>query len=249
MAELQKAFNLADIDTAIKVAQELVNTKKAYLLVTQTKQEKKLEDLAIETLIQGIAQEFDEQEKQAKINSRDQKNENYDKFDIAIDFNSQFEASKFEEILHNKLNIMDSEISTRAGKVKLKIYDITTKDQINIEKYITLDNVKKATVNTTDKIVTKTTDAVEFLANDILAPIGQIGFKGLSALTKSAIKTLSKVGATATSSVISGSKQLKNELCSDPDIIRATADVIATKDNIMSACSGKKLSNSRISRI
>lgn len=178
---------------------------------------------------------YDELQKEFKRNNARAGRLTYPK--IELDFAHLGKAQEFQLYVANELRL-ESEIALRNSTCVLVIFEPTDKEyNAMVRKYKT-ENAINSAVGGVDKVATTATKAVDYTATKIVAPTVQVGAKaGVSIL-----KTLTVTGVKATGTIISalahGTKQCVQEIQTDPDVLRASRDLLNVKDSTMRGIRG-----------
>lgn len=154
--------------------------------------------------------------------------------EIELDFAHLGKAQEFQLYVANVL-ALESEIAIRGSQCVLKVFNCTDKELNAMSLKYKTENAINSVVGGVDKVATGATKAVDYTAKQVIAPTVQVGAKaGVSIL-----KTLAVTGVKATGTIVSalaaGTKQCVSEIQTDPDVLRASRDLLGVKDATMRA--------------
>lgn len=169
---------------------------------------------------------------QAKAFERQQKRENRAVYKgYFLLFPDLGKAQEFELWVNQDLRL-ETEISLKSGQPKLNIYNLTDAE-LNLinRKYKAESTIQKA-VGTVDKIASGATGAVDYTATKVVAPIVQVGAKAGVSILGTVAKTGAKTLGTLVTAVALGSRQCVKEIKTDEDVLKASRELINTKDSI-----------------
>jgi len=176
-----------------------------------------------------IHDQYDELQKEFARNQQREGRLTYPK--IELDFAHLGKAQEFQLYVVNELRL-ESEIALRGTKCTLIVFEPTDKEyNAMVRKYKTESAINTA-VTTVDKVASNTTDIVDYTATKIIAPTVQVGAKAGVSILKTLAVTSAKATGTIVSALAAGSKQCVKEIQTDPDVLRASRDLLNTKDSI-----------------
>lgn len=173
--------------------------------------------------------QYDELQEEFRRNKQREGRLTYPK--IELDFAHLGKAQEFQLYVANTLRL-ESEIAIRSNKCTLVVFEPTDKEyNAMVLKYKTETAINTA-VNSVDKVATGATKAVDYTATKIVAPTVQVGAKAGVSILKTLAVTSAKATGTIVSALANGSKQCVREIQTDPDVLRASRDLLNTKDSI-----------------
>lgn len=249
MEKLAEEYCEGNLQTAEAIAEKLVNQGRAtWVDASQHKKEDKqlLKALVQETIVEqaNLYDAYDEQSKQFNRNQSREGRLTYK--GIRLDFPHLAKAQEFQNYVVNNFGL-ETRIVIENNKCVLEVFNLTDKELNGINRVYKSDNAIQAVVGGVDKAASGATKAVDYAAKKVVAPTVQVGAKaGVSIL-----KTLAVTGAKATGTVVTalafGTKQCVQEISTDPDVVRATRELLEVKDGAMRGVKG--LSGNRASGI
>ena len=92
---------------------------------------------------------------------------------IALSFKTTAEACSAESYV-NSLGIEDTEISIKGGAIKLIVRDITPQEYTKIATKYQLEKAVNSTVDVAGKALRGTTNAINYTATNVVAPVAKI---------------------------------------------------------------------------
>lgn len=221
MAKFKEKFNIDTDEKAIEIANILVNRGKASEYVSTTKEKRILEDAMKQEMVSDVVKKLDE-EKEANRQAKRQKNlDNTESLSILLDADTQLEAMNMEKKIHEMIGAMDTEIVFKDNALKVRVRNITPNEYAKIARVYSADRTSKAFVNSVDKATGAATDAINYGATHIVAPVAQIGAKAGMNIGKAVVHTALKTGAGIVTAGSKAIKETKYDLVTDPEMIRA----------------------------
>lgn len=153
---------------------------------------------------------------------------------IELDFAHLGKAQEFQIYVANTLRL-ESEITLRGSACVLKVFNCTDKELNAMSMKYKAENAINSVVHGVDKVATGTTKAVDYAAKQVVAPAVQVGAKaGVNILKTLAVTSIKSTGSIV-SAIAAGSKQCVQEISTDPDVLRASRDLLGVKDATMRA--------------
>lgn len=222
-----------NLETAKGAIEILIKKGKVVFNESSTRQENVLKSAAKEEVIKGIVEQFEEDEETIDKFQKAQKREDRGKYEsIELPFATLTDAQATENFVKNKF-FLETRIEIQGKQFILVVFDITDAEVNAIGRKFQLENLVDTSVGLVNKGVHGLAGAVDFAASKVLVPTFKVGATTGVAVTKTAVNTIAKTGSVLVSSIIRGSKQAKNELIADREILSAVDEIIQTKDSIM----------------
>jgi len=209
-----------------------------------------IEQAKTEQNIEALATYIEIEENLAKKNKAIRKRENKLLYpEIELDYNNFSEAVAAENIFLEKLQLQETEISRKDGVVTLIIRNITDKELNYIKRTYKADNAINVSVQALDRGVSSILGGVDYTSKKILTPATKIVTKGFGSLFKSVVSTSVRTGASLVSNTGKAIRDTKEEIVNDTDVIKASRDLIRTKDSLSRGIKSKTGGNSNGLRI
>lgn len=240
-------FGIADMEQAIYSAQVLVKQGKATVVYKSNADEDMLTKALERENKNSIVDAIDAEEEQYKSAQREAKKEDVDLVNIKLEFATTHEAINAEKWI-NDLGIDDTEVSTRKGIVSVKVYDITPDEYNKIARKYQTEKAINKVVNTTSNAFNNLTDAVNYGATKVVAPVAKIAGEAGMNISKGLVHTGIKIGAGLVNSGSKAIKETKVALETDPEMLRASRELREAKDT-MTSFFRKKLGDKKKSGI
>jgi len=200
--------------------------------------------------IEALATYIEIEEDLAKQNKAIRKRENKLLYpEIELDYNNFSEAVAAETLFIDKLKLQETEISRKNGIVTLIIRNITDKELNYIKRTYKADNAINSSVQALDKGVSSILEGVDYTSKKILTPATKIITKGFGSLFKSVVSTSVRTGASFVSNTGKAIRDTKEEIVNDTDVIKASRDLIKTKDSLSRSIKSKTSKNNNGLRI
>lgn len=196
------------------------------------KENKKLMQALVQQAIENQAETFDQYDELQKEYDQGKKREGrltYPK--IELDFPHLGKAQEFQLYVAEELRL-ETEIVLRNNLCVLVVLNPTDKEYNAIIRRYKTENAINTAVDSVDKVATGATKAVDYTATKIVAPTVQVGAKASVSILKTLAVTGAKATGTIVSALASGTKQCVKEIQTDPDVLRASRDLLHTKDSI-----------------
>jgi hypothetical protein len=224
-----------NIDRAIGVLEVLIRKGDAKIIDTvgKTREQKKLNKAFVQESITTMADMVDQREEDIKDYNANKKREGRLAYEeIQIEYPNFHLASQAEEYYTRELRLTDTEVKKIGMQCFLVVRNITDKELNFINITYKRDKVMHGTMNVANKGVTSVTGVVDYTAKNVLTPAIKIGAIGAVSLIKSLSSTIARTGATVITSTTKGVKDTTREIVSDEEVLRATRDLINTKDAV-----------------
>ena len=172
---------------------------------------------------------YDELQKEFKRNQKREGRLTYPK--IELDFAHLGKAQEFQIYVANELRL-ESEIALRGNACVLVVFNPTDHEYNAMVRKYKAESAINTAVSGVDKVATTATKAVDYTATKIVAPTVQVGAKAGVSILKTLAVTSAKATGTIVSALATGTKQCVQEVKTDPDVLRASRDLLNTKDSI-----------------
>ena len=216
----------------------------------QAKIAKVLDKIGLEEEIKEQAKTFDAYDRAQKDYILNQQRANRGIYEAAeLDFAHLGKAQEFELWVNRELNL-ETCVKVKNGLATVEIYNLTDKDLNKINLKYSAENVIGKTMNMVDKGATTAVKSADYVANQVLVPTGKVVGKAGVAIVGSVAKAGIKTIGGFISNAIRGGKEAYQEIKTDPDVIRAGADLIdvknTTKRAILNHTTGSLNSNIRV---
>lgn len=232
IGEFMTKFNISDETKATAVIDLLIRQGKAEVYSNNTKEEDLMEKTAKSLEFERLIAALEQEEAEAKEAIREKNTEDVDLVNLSLDFSSTQQAVNYEDYA-NDLGIKDTEIVCKKGLITLRLAGITPQEYSKITMRYQADKAINSTVNFTKTAVIGATDAVNYGATNIVAPVAKIaGEAGLN-LGKGLVQTGVKVGAGLVNSGAKAVKDTRHALGTDPEMLKARQELTNTKNDIL----------------
>lgn len=234
--EIAEKFQLDLTDMSVVIATLNILERQGKIeIVNYASQE---EDLVAKAQAQSLFQDaivktvIDEEDNE-KVLRREKRLQEVDKLSIALPFYQTLQAQKFDNWL-TSIGITDTTITKdlKDNSIKLTIKDITPNEYTKISNKYQAENIINATVNMSDKAIKSTTDSVNYVASEVVAPVAKIAGKGAMNLAKGLFHTGLKVGASLLNSGVQAVEETKIAVATDPELLKAGDQLLNAKNNI-----------------
>ena len=197
------------------------------------KENKAINNALTEETISALAVFIEQEEENAKDSKAEKKREGRLTYpEVEIEYPSHMEAIQAEERYIAELRLKNTEVKSKNGRHLLVVYDITDAEMNYINRTYTVDKVVQSSIGVVNTGVEKLTGAVDYTAKNVLTPITKVGAKGVGALFKTVTSTVARTGATVITATKEGVTKTAKELREDTEVIKASRDLIDTKDAI-----------------
>ena len=246
--EFKNKFAITDDARALTLAETLVKKGKATIYSATSQEDELLDLLDGDIELTNIVNQINDEEYASVQAKRNEIKQEVDTVSIALSFKTTAEACSAESYV-NSLGIEDTEISIKGGAIKLIVRDITPQEYTKIATKYQLEKAVNSTVDVAGKALRGTTNAINYTATNVVAPVAKIAGEAGMNLGKGLFHTSVKVGAGL---VNSGSKAIadtKVALATDTEMIRAKKELVDAKDSVVSFFKGKLNKNRKRSGI
>ena len=227
-------LDLTDMTIVIATLNILERQGKISVIDNTTPEETMVENALKQSLFQDtIVGNLKAEEENEQILRRQKKLDEVDHVSIALTFYQTLQAQKFNNWVNmNGINTTKLSQNLDTGEIELIINDITPAEYTVISNKYTAENAINKTVNMADKTVKKTTDGVNYMASEVVAPVAKIAGKGAMNLAKGLFHTGIKVGASLINSGVQAVEETKVALATDPELLKASDQLLNAKNAI-----------------
>lgn len=240
-----KQYAIEDMDQAIYIANSLIRQGKAVEYEKITPDQSFIREAMEIEEKNRIVDAIDREEAEHRQFKRETKLEGNDLINIGLNFATTPEAMTAENWI-NEMGINNTEIIMKKGAVMLKVSDISPDEYGKISRKYKTERAINNTVAATSKAINSTTDAINYGATHIAAPIAKIGGEAALNLGKGVVHTGIKVGAGLINSSGKAVRDTAQALQTDPEMLRASRELRDAKAS-MTSYFKNKLSKSKIS--
>lgn len=224
-------IDLLKPDLIIASANILERRGQITVVENKTKEEILMDKAGEEIELQSAIEAIEKEEKDSKIAKRESKKAQTDLVKIALPFNTTLECEKFE-LWVNELGIEDTTFTKKNGVIKLIIKDITPNEYTKISTRYNADKIIATTVNTSSKVINGTTDGINYMATEVVAPVAKIAGEAGMNLSKGLFHTGAKVLASLINSGARAVTDTKLAMATDAELIKAQGQLVNAKNSI-----------------
>lgn len=226
---------------AIDTVNLLLSRGKITIYNNLTKEEKIIQKAMAENMIINEANKIEEDEETLKDNVAQKKRENHQTYQkIEVPFASVTLAQNCQKYCNDTLRIKNSYIVIKPTEAILTVENITDSELSKINRYYQLNNVTQTFLSGANKTQDVLTRGIDYSVKNIVSPLTSIGFKAGASIASTATTAVVKTGASAVDAVNKGVEKTINDIATDPDVIKASRDLLQTKAKI-SAFFNKKM--------
>ena len=212
----------------------------------RSKLEKTIEKANDEELFKAVVNNMTVEEQAHKNHIRQQKLDNTTTHTFDLAFITTIDATKFELWVRsmgiNQTTILKDE---GTGAVKLFIKEVTPQEYTKITTRYQAENAINGAMNATGKVLNGTTNAVNYGLTNVVAPTAKIVGEASMNLGKGIFHTGVKTLAGLINSGAKAVTDTKIALMTDPECLRATAQLMEAK-NTMRRGINSKIGNSSL---
>ena len=230
--EFMEKFGLDDMDEALLIVEKLVQTGKARIPENISKDTEMLKDAKEKVEFDNIVNAIEAEEEANKKYLREQSIKDKDVMDISLDYATTLEATKAEAEI-NAMGIEDTEITLKKGAILLVIRNISQEEYVKIAKSYQRNKAISNVVNVTDKAFTSATDAINYGAENVVAPMAKIAGKAGMNIGKGLVHAGLQVGAGLVNNGAKAINETKIELATDKELLKAKKQLANAKDTIL----------------
>ena len=246
--EFKNKFAITDDARALTLAETLVKKGKATIYSATSQEDELLDLLDGDIEWTNIVNQINDEEYASVQAKRNEIKQEVDTVSIALSFKTTAEACSAESYV-NSLGIEDTEISIKGGAIKLIVRDITPQEYTKIATKYQLEKAVNSTVDVAGKALRGTTNAINYTATNVVAPVAKIAGEAGMNLGKGLFHTSVKVGAGLVNAGARAVEDTKVAMATDTELIKAKKELIDAKDNLVSMFRRKIGSNRRRSGI
>ena len=246
--EFKNKFAITDDARALTLAETLVKKGKATIYSATSQEDELLDLLDGDIELTNIVNQINDEEYASVQAKRNEIKQEVDTVSIALSFKTTAEACSAESYV-NSLGIEDTEISIKGGAIKLIVRDITPQEYTKIATKYQLEKAVNSTVDVAGKALRGTTNAINYTATNVVAPVAKIAGEAGMNLGKGLFHTSVKVGAGLVNAGAKAVEDTEVAMATDTELIKAKKELIDAKDNLVSMFRRKIGSNRRRSGI
>lgn len=236
--EFMNKFGIQDEKKAINAASAMVKQGKISIVKHTTEEEEILAKTQEAEMINLIVDQIEAEEEASKIAKREQTKAESDLVSIQLVFDTTLKAQEAQTWLES-IGILDSEISIKSGEISLKIIDITPQEYTKIARKYQTEKVLDKTVNVASKAIVGTTDAINYTATKVVAPVAKIAGEAGMNLGKGLVHTSVKIGAGLVNASSNAVRDTKVAMATDPEMLKAKGELTEAKNAVMRFIRGK----------
>ena len=227
-------LDLTDMSVVLATLNILERQGKISIVDNSTPEETMVEDAIKQSVFQDtIVGKIRAEEENEQLLRRKKKLDEVDHVSISLTFYQTLQAQKFNNWLNmNGINTTKLNQDLETGEIELIVKDITPAEYTVISNKYTAENVINKTVDVADKTIKKTTDSVNYMASEVVAPVAKIAGKGAMNLAKGLFHTGVKVGASLLNSGIQAVEETKIAMATDPELLKASDQLLNAKNAI-----------------
>lgn len=233
MESLIAKYGIEDMDQAIYTANLLVKQGKATIVTKISAEQQLILDVIARDESNSIVEELDREVEENKAFKRDEAIADTDLIKIGLNFATTPEAITAERWI-NDLGIDDTELKVKKGVITLIVNNISPKEYSKISNKYQMEKAIKTSVDVTSKVFNGTTNAINYGATEVIAPIAKIAGEAGMNLGKGVVHTGIKVGSGLINSGAKAIVDTKLALETDPEMLRAGKQLRDAKDNALS---------------
>lgn len=246
--DFKTKFGIVEDARALQLASTLVKKGKATIYSATSDEDDLLAMLENDIELSNIVNQMDEEEYSSIQAKREEIKQEVDTVNIALSFRTSAEACTAEAWI-NSIGIEDTEVSIKKGAIRLIVRDITPQEYTKIATKYKLEKAINNTVDVAGKALKGTTNAINYTATNVVAPVAKLaGEAGLN-LGKGLVHTGVKVGAGLVNATSRAVEDTKVAMATDAELIRAKKELVDAKDNLVSMFRKRLGSNRRGSGI
>lgn len=248
MEQFKTKFGIESDERALSLAGTLVKKGKAQIYSDKSQEDELIKSLEADQLLASIVDQIDNEEYSHKQVKREQAKEDTDLVSIKLAFKTSNEAVQAEHWI-NSIGVEDTEITMKKGAVYLTINDITPQEYTKIATKYQVEKALNTAVDLTGKALKNTTNAINYTATNVVAPVAKIAGEAGMNLGKGLVHTGVKVGAGLVNSASKAVSDTKVAMATDTELLRAKKELIDVKDSAISFFRKKIGSNKKKSGI
>lgn len=233
MGAFMTKFAVTDEAKAIQYANMLVKKGKASIYSATSEEDELLAQLDNDIAFQNMMSQLDAEEHASGQAKREEAKEDTDLVSIALTFRTSAEACSAENWI-NSLGIEDTEISMKKGAIKLIVKDITPQEYTKIATRYQLEKGINSAVNVAGKTIVGATDAINYTATKVVAPVAKIAGEAGMNLGKGLLHTGVKVGAGLVNATSKAVAETKVAMATDTELLKAKRELVDAKDSAIS---------------
>ena len=231
--EFKNKFAITDDARALTLAETLVKKGKATIYSATSQEDELLDLLDGDIELTNIVNQINDEEYASVQAKRNEIKQEVDTVSIALSFKTTAEACSAESYV-NSLGIEDTEISIKGGAIKLIVRDITPQEYTKIATKYQLEKAVNSTVDVAGKALRGTTNAINYTATNVVAPVAKIAGEAGMNLGKGSLHTGVKVGAGLVNATSKAVSETKVAMATDTELLKAKRELVDAKDSAIS---------------
>lgn len=231
--EFKNKFAITDDARALTLAETLVKKGKATIYSATSQEDELLDLLDGDIELTNIVNQINDEEYASVQAKRNEIKQEVDTVSIALSFKTTAEACSAESYV-NSLGIEDTEISIKGGAIKLIVRDITPQEYTKIATKYQLEKAVNSTVDVAGKALRGTTNAINYTATNVVAPVAKIAGEAGMNLGKGLLHTGVKVGAGLVNATSKAVAETKVAMATDTELLKAKRELVDAKDSAIS---------------
>lgn len=231
--DFKAKFGIDTDERAIQLAERLVKKGQATIYHKNAKEKNIVDTLESDELLESIVDQINDEEYSAQVAVRESNKADVDLVSIRLAFKTTNLAVQAEQWI-NSLGIEDTEISMKKGAITLTVRDITPAEHTKIARKYQLERAITTGVNVTGKALKNTTDAINYTATNVVAPVAKIASEAGMNLGKGLVHTGVKVGAGLVNATSKAVTDTKVAMATDTELLKAKRELVDAKDTALS---------------
>jgi hypothetical protein len=235
------AIKLTDNDIAVAryTIDALIAKGDVVIVESKSDEQKVIDAAAKKALVEQAAEAIDQEQEDRKDRIAEMKKQGkLTHKEVKIEYATSYQAQQAKAMYEEQLRI-DVDFMVSKDVPYLVFHDITEKELDFITRTYKADKAIAATVGVVSTGAERVTKAVDYTAKKVATPILEIGARSATSILKSSFSVLAKTGATLINAGYRGVKETYEDITTDPDIIKARAEVIGTQSAIKRALNGR----------
>lgn len=233
MEAFMTKFAITDENKAVQYANMLVKKGQAVVYSATSEEDELISKLDEDIDFQNMMSQLEAEEHASIQAKRNEVKEDTDLVSIALTFKTSAEACTAENWV-NSLGIEDTEISMKKGAIKLVVRDITPQEYTKIATRYQLEKGINTAVDYAGKTIVGATDAINYTATKVVAPVAKIAGEAGMNLGKGLLHTGVKVGAGLVNATSKAVADTKVAMATDTELLKAKKELVDVKDSAIS---------------
>lgn len=243
LGEFAEDFKEGNLEEASALLEILLKTGKARELPNFAGgiEQQIINDALREVGVLDVAESLTAEEIAEKKFRVDKKRENKLTYpEVAFEFATVSKAESFEDTLTDMFINCSVQKNTETKLWEVVVNDVTEGDLTKISNLYKTQRVVDGTLFAVDDMANKTVNTVSYASEKVIVPTVQVAGKAGMSIFKTLAKTAVKTGSTLTSAVVHGVRDTVKEVKTDPDVIKASADLKKTTLDVKNSFGGSK---------